>query len=288
MGMKVWVTGGAGQLGKCVAATLPVGVDAVFTSRNDVDLSETTAIVDFIEKEGITHLVNTAAYTAVDRAEDEPGAAEYGNVQLVENLAKACKIKEVTFLHVSTDFVYGGPVDGLRKESDHPHPTGVYGETKLRGEHVLASSGVNFIILRTSWLYSDLNQNFFNTMKRLLGEGRDLKVVADQIGSPTLAYDLANFIWFLLSNEEIRKQHLNSIINFSNEGVASWYDFALAIKEECNLSGSITPCTTEEFPTKAQRPFFSKMDLQKVRSTGFVNRHWREALRAVPTPSTGS
>lgn len=281
--MKVWVTGGSGQLGKCIAATLPRGVNAVFTSRADVDLSNSSSIQAFIVKEGITHLINTAAYTAVDTAEDEIEAAEFGNVTLVDNIAKACKSEGVTFLHVSTDFVYGGPADGLRKETDTPQPIGVYGSTKLKGERVLEASGAKFIIIRTSWLYSDLNHNFFNTMKRLLGDGKDLKVVADQIGSPTSAYDLARFLWYLLDQHSLLEEHQNSIINFSNEGVASWYDFALAIKEECQLAGNVAPCTTEEFPTKAARPFFSKMDLQKVRKSGFVNKHWREAVREVST-----
>lgn len=277
----IWITGGNGQLGSCLKAQLPSGVQAIFSSRSDVNLLDLENVLRFIDLHGITHLINTAAYTAVDKAEEEVEAAELANVTMVEILAKACVQRDVTFLHVSTDFVYGGPADGLRSESESTQPIGVYGDTKRRGEMVLEASGAKYCILRTSWLYSDLGNNFYLTMKRLLGEGRDLKVVADQIGSPTSAYTLADFIYFILKDGELMPSLTNQIVNFSNEGTASWYDFAQAIRSLHNLPGKVSPCTTEEYPTKAKRPFFSKMALGKVRSTGFSNEHWIVELEKV-------
>lgn len=276
--MKIWITGASGQLGSCLKLVQPEGLDVLYTSRSAVDLSKIDSIRSYIQNQGITHIVNTAAYTAVDKAEDEPEQAHFGNATLVGNLAKVAKEEGVLVVHISTDFVYGGSSNGLRTEQEVPAPTGVYGATKWKGEQVLAQSGADYLIVRTSWLYSACGGNFFLTMKRLLGEGKDLKVVADQIGAPTSALDLARFLWFMLKDDNRMKDFMNSTLNFSNEGVASWYDFAWTIGRDFQLPGSVKPCTTEDYPTKAARPAFSKMSLRRLRETGFENRHWREAL----------
>lgn len=279
--MKVVVTGGSGQLAGCIEK-IWAGADIVLVSRTDIDLYDQSAVTDFLLKNEFTHLINTAAYTAVDKAEDEPEEARKANAELPGILGRACATCGVELLHISTDFVYGGATaNGFRKETEEPNPDSVYGKTKLAGEYALRDSGARYLILRTSWLYSDIGHNFYRTMKRLLEEGKALKVVDDQIGTPTSAYDLARFLNACVTERESLGLTDQSVINFSNEGVASWFDFASAIKALTPVSGTVTPCTSDEYPQKARRPFFSKMDLTYLRSTGWENVHWRTALEAV-------
>ena len=278
MKTKVLVTGANGQLGKTLASlkTEFKNLDFTFTSTKDLDITNAIQVAAYFNKNQIDWCVNCAAYTAVDKAEVEPGNAEKVNVLGSKNLAIACAKKKATLIHVSTDFVFNGEKPFSYTETDTTSPAGVYGKTKLEGEHEIAKNLEQHFILRTSWLYSENGNNFMKTMIKLSKERDVLNVVADQIGTPTYATDLAETILKIITTNN--KQY--GIYHYSNEGVASWYDFAKAIFEESYIKIKVLPIKSEAYPTPAKRPHFSVLDKTKIKTTLQIEiPHWRDSLR---------
>ena len=221
--------------------------------------------------------MNCAAYTNVDKAEDESEIADLINHIGVKNLAESCKERDGFLIHISTDYVFDGTKNTPYTETDETSPLGVYGETKLRGENAIINSGCEFVIIRTSWLYSSFGNNFLKTMQRLTAEKESLKVVFDQVGTPTYAGDLANVIYTIIQKEEPSIN--NQIYHYSNEGVCSWYDFAVAINEAFGHNCNIKPCHSNEFPSKVTRPSFSVLDKTKLKNAlGIEIQYWHDSL----------
>ena len=287
--MVILVTGANGQLGNEMRIVTKRSKDTyIFTDVIEADGQETTilditdldAIRKMVKESGVKAIVNCAAYTNVDKAESDQEICELINAKAPENLAIAMKEVNGLLIHVSTDYVFGGdPYNTPCKEDQKGTPTGVYGQTKLRGEENIQKSGVNYIILRTAWLYSEFGKNFVKTMLNLTSTRPQLKVVFDQVGTPTYAYDLAQIIYDIVDN---RKYVGNTgIYHFSNEGVCSWYDFTKMIAEYSGQTGcDIQPCHSEEFPSPVKRPSYSVLDKTKVKHTfGQSIPYWTESLR---------
>ena len=283
--MNILVTGANGQLGNEMRIVSKGSSDHyIFTDVEELDITNREAISKCVKENDIKVIVNCAGYTNVEKAEDDENTAELLNAQAVEYLAKACKDNDATLIHISTDYVFGGN-DGNtpKKETEPVNPTGAYGRTKLHGEQVIEKSGCNYLIIRTSWLYSEFGNNFVKTMRKLTSEKDSLKVVFDQVGTPTYALDLAQTIMkFIeeLKTPNSKLQTPNSIYNFSNEGVTSWYDFA---KEICELSGNkcdIQPCHSDEFPSKVKRPSYSVLDKTKIKKDlNITIPYWKDSLK---------
>lgn len=279
----ILVTGANGQVGQelqFLASQFP-DFEFVFANRETLDIGDNAAIDALFEANKFTYCVNCAAYTAVDKAEEEQDLARKINTEAVENLAKACKKFDTQFIHISTDYVYHSEtINRPYREDDVTNPQGVYAATKLEGDLIATQLLDNAIVLRTSWVYSSFGNNFVKTMIRL-GEKLDsLRVIYDQIGTPTYARDLAYGILKIIEKIETKTvQNYGGIYHFSNEGVTSWYDFALAIFEDKGIDIAVTPIETKDYPTPAKRPHFSLMNKEKVRSTfGLEIPHWKEAL----------
>ena len=283
--MNILVTGANGQLGNEMRIVSKGSSDCyIFTDVEELDITNYEAISKCVRDKDIKVVVNCAAYTNVDKAEDDEITAELLNAQAVEYMAKVCKDNDATLIHISTDYVFGGN-DGNtpRTENEAVNPTGVYGRTKLHGEQAIQRIGCKHIIIRTAWLYSEFGNNFVKTMRRLTAEKDTLKVVFDQVGTPTYALDLAKTIEIFIKQLKTVNYQLsivNSIYNFSNEGVISWYDFA---KEICELSGNvcdIQPCHSNEFPSKVKRPSYSVLDKTKIKNKlNITIPHWKESLK---------
>ena len=269
MNDKILITGANGQLGTELAKLLP---EALLTDVADLDITDFQAVQSFVQERQIKTIINAAAYTAVDKAEDEPLVAQKINVQGPENLAKTgCKI-----IHISTDYVFDGTNHQPYRPEDKTNPVSVYGKTKAEGENAVLKNAPTAAIIRTAWLYSPYGNNFVKTMRRLGAERDTLNVVADQIGTPTYAADLAKAIKQILPqlNEQTK-----GIYHFTNEGVCSWYDFAVEIMRLSKLSCKVLPMTSAEYPTKAQRPFYSVLDKNKIKKTFHLEiPHWKESL----------
>lgn len=276
--MRVLVTGGNGQLGCSLRlATAESRHHYLFTDIEELDITSAEAIAALFEREGVDVVVNCAAYTAVDMAEDNEEQADAINHRAVALLAEACKRYDATLIHISTDYVFSGEGDMPYREDATPSPINAYGRTKLSGERAVAESGCKSIILRTSWLYSEFGRNFCKTMRELTATRSEVRVVADQVGTPTYAGDLAAAITYIIDSDQLDKC---GTYHYSNEGQCSWYEFA---SEIARLSGNndckVTPCTTEEFPTKAQRPRYSVLDKSKfVKTFGLQIPEWHDAL----------
>lgn len=290
--MNILVTGANGQLGNEMRIVAKDSKDKyIFTDVVEVEGQETTilditnldAVRNIVREYGVNVIVNCAAWTNVDAAED-PGKndlVELLNAKAPKNLAIAMKEVNGLLVHISTDYVFGGdPYNTPCKEDQKGTPTGVYGQTKLRGEENIQKSGGNYIILRTAWLYSEFGKNFVKTMLNLTSTRPQLKVVFDQVGTPTYAYDLAQIIYDIVEN---RKYVGNSgIYHFSNEGVCSWYDFTKMIAEYAGNTTScdIQPCHSDEFPSPVKRPAYSVLDKTKVKETfGISIPYWTESLK---------
>ena len=277
--MTILVTGGNGQLGcslRLASAESPNRY--IFTDVKELDIASATAVEAFFEREKVDVVVNCAAYTAVDLAEEEEPIADSINHRAVALLAQACKRYNATLIHISTDYVFSGEATTPYNEECAPAPINAYGRTKLAGEKAVAESGCKSIILRTSWLYSEFGRNFCKTMQSLTASRPEIKVVADQIGTPTYAGDLAAAITYIIDSNQLGKC---GTYHYSNEGVCSWYDFACEI---ARLSGNneceINPCTTADYPTKAQRPRYSVLDKSKVVATfGISIPNWLDSLK---------
>ena len=283
--MNILVTGANGQLGNEMRIVSKNSSDRyIFTDVEELDILDRKAVMDCVRREKIDVMVNCAGYTNVEKAEDEPALAEKLNATAVGYLAEACKDNDATLIHISTDYVFGGNEGNTpRTETEPANPTGAYGRSKLLGERAIEKVGCKHIIIRTAWLYSEFGNNFVKTMRKLTAERDSLKVVFDQVGTPTYALDLANVIAIFiekLKNASGQWPTANSIYNFSNEGVTSWYDFA---KEICELSGNkcdIQPCHSDEFPSKVKRPSYSVLDKTKIKKElNITIPYWKESLK---------
>ncbi len=277
--MKVLVTGADGQLGRCIrdcATALPDTY--IFTDIDTLDICDADAVATMTHDEAIDVIVNCAAYTNVDRAEDDVAAAERLNAIAVDNLAQAARDSGVTLIHISTDYVFGSSAGNIPLTEDMPaSPTSVYGLTKLHGEQAIASSGVKAIILRTAWLYSEYGRNFVRTMLSLTATRPAVDVVFDQIGSPTYARDLATAITGMISRRRLDR---TGIYHYSDEGICSWYDFAKTIAAMAgNTECRISPCHSHEFRSKAKRPAYSVLDKSKFKATFDIEiPYWVDSL----------
>ncbi len=278
--MKILITGCNGQLGNEMRNVLTErmpNVEVLYTDVAELDLTDADAVKRFVAKSDVSHIVNCAAYTAVDKAEDEGAMlCTRINVDAVKNLAEAASAAGAKVIHVSTDYVFDGTAHRPYLESDKVNPTSRYGSTKRKGEMVLLAMAPDSIIVRTAWLYSPYGNNFVKTMLRLGRERKELTVVADQIGTPTYARDLADAIVTILESQ----QWVPGIFHFTDEGVASWYDFTKAIHRLAGIEGCrVMPCATEDYPTAAERPAYSVLDKTRIKRTyGVVIPHWVESL----------
>jgi dTDP-4-dehydrorhamnose reductase len=279
--VKLLLTGATGQLGTELQRRPLRGWEVVAVGRGDVDICDFEPTLRFVREQGCGAVVNAAAYTAVDKAESEPEAARAVNVVAAENLARAAAEVGARFIHISTDYVFDGTKGSPYQPCDATHPLSVYGATKLEAEQaVLRATDGKALILRTSWLYSTHGHNFVKTMLRLMGERERLGIVADQIGTPTWAATLAAAIERALERPEICGLH-----HWTDAGVASWYDFAVAIRDEARAVGlldktpHIAPIGTADFPTPATRPLYSVLDKSATwRQLDWEPAHWRESL----------
>lgn len=282
--MNILVTGANGQLGsemrRMVSGTEN---NYLFTDVQELDITNPTAITELLQKESVSVVVNCAAYTNVDKAEEDELTADLINHKAVSYLATACKEMDATLIHVSTDYVFNGSNNTPYTEEMPTNPLGVYGRTKLAGERAVMDSGCRYLIFRTAWLYSRFGNNFVKTMQRLTAERETLNVVFDQVGTPTYAADLATLLYCVIENDMLGQQ---GVYHFSNEGVCSWYDFAIEIARQSGNSCTILPCHSDEFPSKVKRPHYSVLDKSKVKKTfGITVAYWRDALSECLAPS---
>jgi dTDP-4-dehydrorhamnose reductase len=292
--MVVLVTGANGQLGQSlqfISANYPQ-IDFVFCSSSELDITNLENCNAVFSNYKPNYCINTAAYTAVDKAESEAEKAYAINVTGAKNLALVSKEYDTILLHVSTDFVFDGDSSKLGMtngytEEDVPNPTGVYGQTKLDGEKAIKETFENYFIIRTSWVYSQFGNNFMKTMLRLASERDSLSVVNDQIGTPTNAVDLAEALVKIISTSYHEPRTSNfGIYNFSNEGQCSWYDFAKEIFENNGIKIDLKPIPTTSFPTPAKRPAYSVLDKSKIKKTFKIEiLDWNESLKTVIFPS---
>ena len=276
--MNILVTGANGQLGNEMQRVAKTSSNHyIFTDVAQLDITDREAVLRAVKDNSIQVIVNCAAYTNVDKAEDDRETADLINNKAVENLAIAARENDATLIHISTDYVFKGDRCTPCREDWETDPLGVYGITKLAGEKSIERTGCRHIIIRTAWLYSPFGKNFVKTMQKLTAEKDSLKVVFDQVGTPTYAGDLADAIARIIETGQLGKQ---GIYHFSNEGVCSWYDFA---REICELSGNtcnIQPCHSDEFPSKVKRPHFSVLDKTKIKDTfGIEVPYWKDSLK---------
>ena len=278
--MRVLITGADGQLGKALQRTAPAQARITAVDVADMDITDRDSV-----EAGVTGcrpdiIFNAAAYTAVDKAEAEEASAQAVNATAVGLLAAAAAKVGARLVHVSTDFVFDGAASTPYGPDAEPHPLGAYGRTKLAGER---AAGPEALIVRTGWLYAPTGANFVRTMLRLMAERPEVRVVADQIGTPTYAPGLASALWDLGG-----EQGLSGVYHYADAGVASWYDFAVAIQEEALLLGLlqkpalVLPITTADYPTPARRPHYSVLDTRKTwTALGRPAPHWRASLRTM-------
>lgn len=274
---KILVIGAGGQLGQClktVAARRGL-TDIVFPAEQDANILDGMGLRKLLSTEKPAFVINCAAYTAVDKAEEDQAIAKAINETGAANLASACLETGVTLVHVSTDFVFEGNEVKLLKEEDVANPINVYGLTKLDGEKAIEQILPQHFILRTSWLYSEYANNFVKTMLKLGAERDELNIIADQVGTPTYAIDLAHAIFDIIQSGS----NAFGLYHYSNEGVTSWFDFAKAIFEISGTSVKTNPIPGTKYPTPARRPAFSVMDKTKIKETFNINiPYWRDSL----------
>ena len=277
---NILVTGGNGQLGSELKEIAPNNLDHnfLFTDVKDLDITNHTTVAAFIESNNITVIINCAAYTAVDKAESEPVLSNAINHLAVANLAQIAKDKNIKLIHISTDYVFDGTNYKPYIDTDTPNPKSVYGKTKLDGELAMQQiNPPNSIIIRASWVYSKFGNNFVKTMLVLAKSRDEISVVADQIGSPTNAADLAGAILNLLSKIENTTVEL---FHYSNEGLCSWYDFAKAIFQIMNNPIKVNAIESSRYPTPAERPFYSVLNKNKIKNKYNMEvPYWRDALK---------
>ena len=275
--MVILVTGASGQLGQAIQfiASNYADCEFIFASSQDLDITNQERVNNFFDTNKIDFCINAAAYTAVDKAESEIEKAEAINVAGPKNLAIACKKNKTKLIHISTDFVFDGSSSKPYLETDITNPLSTYGKTKLDGEQAVIDNIDEYFIIRTSWVYSQFGNNFMKTMLRLALERDSLSIVSDQIGSPTNAIDLAKSLLSIVESNSSKF----GIYNFSNEGTASWYDFAVEIFRINNVVIDVNPIPTEAFPTPAKRPKYSLLDKSKIKNIfGIEIKTWKESL----------
>lgn len=283
--MNILVTGANGMLGNTIQVITKESKDNyIFTDVCDgykqLDITSFEDVRKAVKENNIGCIINCAAWTNVDKAETAGEIVETLNAVAPENLARAMKEVDGLLVHVSTDYVFGGdPYNTPCRENQKGTPTGVYGLTKLHGEEKIVATGVNHIIVRTAWLYGEFGHNFVKTMMNLTATKPELKVVFDQCGTPTYAVDLANAIFDIVENRKFKGK--SGIYHFSNEGVCSWYDFAIKIAELAgNTNCNIQPCHSDEFPSPVKRPAYSVFDKTKIKETfGTKVPYWVDSLK---------
>ncbi|MBK7885412.1 MAG: dTDP-4-dehydrorhamnose reductase [Chitinophagaceae bacterium] len=276
----ILVTGANGQLGKelQVLAKTAQQFNFIFTAKEQLPIQDEQALFTFFNDNKIDFCINCAAYTAVDKAESEKENAFLINAMSVGSLAKICFEFKAKFIHISTDYVFDGMAGIPYLENSITNPLSVYGESKLSGEVLALKNNPDTIIIRTSWVFSSFGNNFVKTMLRLMKEKESINVVSDQQGCPTYAADLAQAILKIVTDYP-SSITANAIYNFCNEGVTTWYQFAIAIKEMINSSCAIHPITTAQYPTAARRPQYSILDTSKIKNTFHLDiPHWKESL----------
>jgi len=279
---NILITGANGQLGhaiKKVAAGFPA-FNFVYTDYTELDITDAGAVAAVFAEQEIHACVNCAAYTAVDKAESEEELAFKLNFEAALNLAEACEQYGAQLIHISTDYVFDGKSNRPYTEEDEANPDSIYGSSKLRGEATVTGTAADTIVIRTSWLYSEFGVNFVKRMKELMAEKENLNVVFDQVGTPTYAVDLAQTILTVLDKVFETPGNYGGIYHYSNEGVISWYDFAVAIKELISSNCNVQPITSDKYPTPAKRPAYSVFNKQKIKDTfGLQIPYWRESLK---------
>ncbi len=277
---KILITGSNGQLGNSIKKLQIIYPEStfVYTDVADLDITKWEDVNAFFKNNEFTDVINCAAYTAVDKAEEEEELALLINAEGPANLAKASKLNNARFVHVSTDYVFDGKAHRPYTEEDIAEPPSAYGKTKLEGEKLVMKEGEGVLIFRTSWLYSEFGNNFLKTMMKYGKERDELRVVFDQIGTPTYAVDLANAILCIIHSKD--KGDTNQIYHYSNEGVVSWYDFAKEIMEEAKIDCLISPILSVEYPLPAPRPYFSVMDKTKTKRDFTVEvPYWKDSMK---------
>lgn len=275
----ILVSGANGQLGKELKKLAPIysGFDFVFLSREDMPIHHFEMVRHYFTVYQPAFFINSAAYTAVDRAEEEKDKTFQINAEAVGVLAAVCRENQCRFVHISTDYVFDGQANKPYTEEAKTNPQSVYGTSKKEGEEQALKFNPDAIIIRTSWLYSEYGKNFVKTIIRLLQEKEEINVVADQIGSPTYAVDLAEIILQIISSGK----WIPGIFHFSNIGIISWYEFALAIKAFTGSACKINAITTAQYPTPAKRPAYSVLDTSKIQSVyGLEMKDWKDSLKS--------
>jgi dTDP-4-dehydrorhamnose reductase len=275
---RILVTGGKGQLGSSIRSVFTANneLSVVYVDVDELDITNRNQVLSFFDGGKFTHCINCAAYTAVDLAEEEKELANAVNNLAVKFLSEACKINCIKLIHVSTDFVFEGKQPYLYNEESKTNPINTYGLTKLEGEKVIQETLNDYVIIRTSWLYSEFSNNFVKTMLRLGTEKSQINVISDQIGTPTYAKDLAEVILKFVLDSQIK----SGLYHFSNEGVASWYDFAYAVMDYAFKSCKVIPIKAINYPTSAARPNFSVMDKSKIKNELNIEiNHWTQSLK---------
>jgi dTDP-4-dehydrorhamnose reductase len=279
--MNILVTGSNGQLGSELKnqALDYSQYKFFFTDIQELDICQSQDVLKYVLENDIDQVINCAAYTAVDKAESDIEKAQLINVDAVSNLVKACEVANARLIHISTDYVFNGEYYKPLSEDTEVSPIGVYGITKLEGEKKVINASIESIVIRTSWLYSSYGNNFVKTMMRLGTERDELGVIFDQVGTPTYARDLASAILKIIPQGG-KMDESGKIYHFSNEGVASWYDFAIAIMEYAGISCKLKPIKTVDYPTPAKRPHYSVMDKSKIKNDfGIELPYWRDSLQ---------
>jgi len=277
----ILVTGANGQLAnelKVLSSGFPQ-YQFLFTTKEELPIENTEALTSFFQKNKIDYCINCAAYTAVDKAETEKEKAFLINADAVRELATVCLNYQTKFIHISTDYVYDGSVHDPLKEENPVGPINIYGASKLKGEELALQKNPSSLIIRTSWVYSSFGNNFVKTMMRLFKEKSEISVINDQFGSPTYAADLAGVIMKLIEETEQGKS-FSGIVNYSNSGVTTWYEFAQEIKSLVNSNCKINPIPTSAYPTPAKRPLYSVLDTSKIKGLLQISiPDWQESLK---------
>ena len=285
--MNILVTGANGQLGTSIRVLAErqkkdrfVFTDVASQPGKDIvylDITNRDAVRLLCESEQVDLIINCAGYTNVEKAEEDITLCQLLNHEAPGILAEEAARRGATLIHISTDYVFGGEIPIPRKESFPAQPSGVYAVTKLQGEVAVQESGCKYLIIRSAWLYSAYGKNFLKTMRQLTRERPEVKVVFDQVGTPTWAGDLAAFIMQIIGTRQL---HKTGVYHYSNEGVCSWFDFACAIRDLCGNPGRVVPCYSADFPSKVHRPAYSVLDKAKAKETfGVEIPHWYTSLK---------
>ena len=284
---KILVSGKNGQLGKELQDLVSANAnhEFIFFDRQELNIADEAAFANIFQKHKPSFFINCAAYTAVDKAETDQENAYIINAEAVGNIAKQCAAYKTKLIHVSTDYVFDGTANEPYKEDDATNPINYYGYTKWLGEQLALNNNPDSIIIRTSWVYSEFGNNFVKTMLRLMNERAAINVVNDQFGSPTYAKDLAEAIMKIVNSEQLAvtrltlTAHHSPVYHFSNDGIISWYDFAVTIRDIKKLNCIINPIPTSSYPTPAKRPAYSGLDKTKIVNTFNIQlKSWKESL----------